>query len=433
MNFKYLKENVIKVLKNVYEVISDKLAVFKRYIKPKVNKRNVIIALIVAVVVVGSSSFVFGYYMSSKATLINKFEEALLGENPYKSLKYMKLKGKGEIDKKNGEPFIQLVKENKDRGKDFINQLRYGDKNENNVLRLRENKGIFFKSYYIEVKDVYINLSTNLKDTDIFFNEDLFYKVKENDFSQKFGPLVPGIYNIKGVYNGKYGNIENTVKATVLSSEESININLKGMLLTLDGNYLEGVVYLNGENTQKTIGEFKDIGPIPSTSKVYAVKKFPWSSDEIKSEEKEVNDHSKLVLNIDPMTEVVRKTLEDTYKEFYKGFFQALSKEDKTYIKNTSEPIRDSLYKTYKKDRFIVSNSYYMDGLKWQKDAISIENKDGKFRSRAIADIRYKEKTTLLLFNLNEVEVKKSFDTELTYDEKENKWLITNVKEINIK
>lgn len=431
MEFKYLKEKIVKALSQGYEVISDKMRAVKRYIKPKINKRNVIIALILAVVIIGSSSFMIGYYLSSKATLLNKFELALLGDDPYKALKYMKLKGKGQLDRKNGEPFIQFIKENKDRGKDFVNQLRYGENNENNILRLKESKGLVFKSYYIEVKDVYINLSTNLKDTDIYFNENLFYKVKENDFSQKFGPLVPGIYNVKGVYDGEYGKIENEAKYTVLSNEEGINIQLKGIYLTLDGNYLESVVYLNGENTQKNIREFKDIGPIPGTSKVYAAKKFPWSNEEIKSEEQEIKDHSKLILNIDPMTEDVRKTLEETYREFYKGFFEALSNGDKKYIKNTNESIKDNLYKTYKKDRFIVSNSYVMDGLKWQKNAISIEKKDGKFTSRAIADIRYKEKTNVFVFNLNEVDVKKSFDTELTYDEKENKWVITSVKEIS--
>lgn len=430
MEFKYLKERMVRALGNVYEVINAKVKCLKGYIKPKMTKRNIIVTLIIAIIVVGSSSFMFGYYMSSKATLLNKFEGALLGDDPYKALKYMQLKGKGQLDQKNGDPFIQFIKENKDRGKDFVNQLRYGDNNENNILRVKEKKGLLFKSYYVEVKDVYINLSTNLKDTEIYFNENLFYKVKENDFSQKFGPLVPGIYKVKGVYNGEYGRIENEVKATVLSNEEGMNIQLKGSYLTLDGNYLESVVYLNGENTQKTIREFKDIGPIPATSKVYASKKFPWSSEEIKSEEQEVKDHSKLILNIDPMTEEVRKTLEETYKAFYKGFFEALSNGDTKYIKNTSDEIKNNLYKNYKKDRFIVSNSYAMDGLKWQKNAISIERKDGKFTSRAIADIRYKEKTNLFVFNLNEIEVKKSFDTELTYDEKEDKWVITSVKEI---
>lgn len=430
MNFRYLKEKIVKALSNIQKVASHNMKAFKRYISPKMTRRNIIIALIVAVVFIGGSSFMIGYYMSSKATLLNKFEGALLGDDPYKALKYMQLKGKGQLDKKNGEPFIQFIKENKDRGKDFVNQLRYGENNENNVLRLKEKKGLLFKSYYVEVKDVYINLSTNLKDTEIYFNENFFYKVKENDFSQKFGPLVPGIYNVKGVYNGEYGKIENEVKSIVLSNEEGVNIQLKGTYLTLDGNYLESVVYLNGENTQKTIREFKDIGPIPGTSKVYASKKFPWSNEEIKSEEQEIKDHSKLILNINPMTEEVRKTLEETYKEFYKGFFEALSNGDKKYIKNTSESIKENLYKTYKKDSFIVSNSYVMDGLKWQKNAISIEKKDGKFTSRAIADIRYKEKTNLFVFNLNEVEVRKSYDTELTYDEKEDKWVITSVKEI---
>lgn len=430
MNFRYLKEKIVKALSNIQKVASHNMKAFKRYISPKMTRKNIIIALIVAVVFIGGSSFMIGYYMSSKATLLNKFEGALLGDDPYKALKYMQLKGKGQLDKKNGEPFIQFIKENKDRGKDFVNQLRYGENNENNVLRLKEKKGLLFKSYYVEVKDVYINLSTNLKDTEIYFNENFFYKVKENDFSQKFGPLVPGIYNVKGVYNGEYGKIENEVKSIVLSNEEGVNIQLKGTYLTLDGNYLESVVYLNGENTQKTIREFKDIGPIPGTSKVYASKKFPWSNEEIKSEEQEIKDHSKLILNINPMTEEVRKTLEETYKEFYKGFFEALSNGDKKYIKNTSESIKENLYKTYKKDSFIVSNSYVMDGLKWQKNAISIEKKDGKFTSRAIADIRYKEKTNLFVFNLNEVEVRKSYDTELTYDEKEDKWVITSVKEI---
>ena len=431
LDFKNLKYKLTGKLSGFTKLIEDKGGDFKSYIRPKINRRNIAISIISAIIIVGAISFSYVYYGSSKSNFLNKFEKVLLGDDPYKALKYMKLKGKGALDNKTGEPLMEFIKENKDRGNDFIKQLRYGDNNENDILRLREKKGLILTSYYVEVKDVYINLSTNLKETEIFFNGESFYRVKENDFSQKFGPLVPGLYDIKGVYRGKYGDIENSAKVLVLSKEESVNIPLKGQYVTLDGNYRDSKIYLNGVDTQKTIAEFKEIGPIPATSKVYASRKFPWSDNEIKSEEKQIEDHSKLILNIDPMTEDVRKSLEDTYREFYKGFFEALSNEDKGYIKNTTESIKSNLYETYNKKSRMVSNSYSMDGLKWQKDAISIEKKDGSFKSRAIADIRYKEKTSLFVFNLSEVEVKKSFDTELTYDEEQSKWVVTSVKEIN--
>ena len=154
--------------------------------------------------------------------------------------------------------------------------------------------------------------------------------------------------------------------------------------------------------------------PSDGSLKIHVEKNFPWSV--VKSEEKAVEHLSYLRFDLNPMTEELRKNLEVSYNEFYKNFFEALNKEDINLITGCTERVKKSLYVRYNKKSLIISNSYNLEDLKWQKDAISIENKDGIFSTFAIADVSYKEKKSLSIIPLNEEKKNVSFKTVMTYN-----------------
>lgn len=398
------------------------------YIKAHDNRRNRIIAIIVLAVIIGGISFLIASGGNKRTSVVNKFERTLKSSNPWKVYKDIVFENKDiKLTKENIKPFVDYINNDETRRDEIIRDLRFGNQGSNGIISLKEKDG----KYYIELKEVSMILSTNLKNTEIFLNGDSYYRVQENDFSQSFESLIPGIYNIKAKVQGPYGEIEQSKDINIIGKNTSVNIPVKAVNLTLESNYTDSKVYINSEDSGKTIDQFKNIGPFPGDDsiKIYVEREFPWGK--IKSEEKTVGELSTVRLDINPMTEDLKGTLENQYKEFYNSFFMALNKGDKSLIVNAKKEVKDYLYDKYKKKSLIISNSYNLQDLKWQKDAISIEYKDGVFSTYAIADVSYKQKKSLVIIPIDEEDKVVSFKTIMNYDNNEKKWIVTEVIEIS--
>lgn len=391
------------------------------------SKRNRIIALCAVAVIVGVSSYLWVSRDDSKTKTINKFEAVLKSRNPYNVYRYITFENKGvKLNEDNIKPFVDYINADETRRDEIIRNLRFDDSEGEKLLSVK-NDG---KKYFIELKGIYMTLSTNLKDTEIYLKDKLYCRSDRVNYSEKFGPLIPGIYDIKAKVKGPFGEIESSNKFSLISKNSKVDIPVDAVNLSVEGNYTDSKVFINGEDTGKTIDQFKNVGPMPSDGslKIHVEKNFPWGV--VKSEEKTVEHLASLRFDLNPMTDDLRKSLEASYNEFYKNFFEALSKEDMKLITGCSEKVKKSLYDKYSKKSFIVSNSYNLEDLKWQKDAISIENKDGVFSTFAIADVSYKQKKSLSIIPINEEQKNVSFKTVMTYDTEINKWIVTDVTEV---
>lgn len=411
---------------------------FKEYVKKYWNividtlkkydsKRNRIIALCIAAVIVGVSSYLWVSRDDSRTKTINKFESALKSRNPYNVYKYITFENKGvKLNEENIKPFVDYINADETRRDEILRNLRFDNSDSEKLISVK-NDG---KKYFIELKGIYMTLSTNLKDTEIYLQDKLYCRSDRVNYSEKFGPLIPGIYDIKAKVKGPFGEIGSSNNFSLISKNSKVDIPVDAVNLSAEGNYTDSKVFINGEDTGKTIDQFKNVGPMPSdgTLKIHVEKNFPWGV--VKSEEKTVEHLASLRFDLNPMTDDLRKSLEASYNEFYKNFFEALSKEDMNLITGCSENVKKSLYDKYSKKSFIVSNSYNLEDLKWQKDAISIENKDGVFSTFAIADVSYKQKKSLSIIPLNEEQKKVSFKTVMTYDTESSKWIVTDVTEM---
>lgn len=407
-------------LKKYWNIIIDTI---KKYD----SKRNRIIALFLVAVIVGVSSYLLVSRDDSRTKTINKFESTLKSRNPYNVYKYITFENKGvKLNEENIKPFVDYINADEARRDEIIRNLRFDNSDSEKLISVKSDG----KKYFIELKGIYMTLSTNLKDTEIYLQDKLYCRSDRVNYSEKFGPLIPGIYDIKAKVKGPFGEIESSNNFPLISKNSKVDIPVDAVNLSVEGNYTDSKVFINGEDTKKTIDQFKNVGPMPSDGslKIHVEKNFPWGV--VKSEEKTVEHLASLRLDLNPMTEDLRKSLEASYNEFYKNFFEALNKEDMNLITGCSEKVKKSLYDKYSKKSLIVSNSYNLEDLKWQKDAISIENKDGVFSTFAIADVSYKQKKSLSIIPLNEEQKKVSFKTVMTYDTESSKWIVTDVTEI---
>lgn len=398
-------------------------------IKKLTNKQKIIIIMLIGLLV-GCGSFSYVMAKSSKSTVVSGFEKTLNSKNPYKIYKYMKSGDPTlEINEETVKPFVDYLNENPDRKREFVNTLRYEDSSKD-LLKLKSEEGFWGLKYYIELSPVNLNINVNLENTKLYLNEKEIYDTKEEDSSINIGHIFPGAYNLKSIYTNEYGQISESKNISVLSYENNIDVKLQGVKLTLDSNYRDSDVFINGDNSGKTVEQFQKIGPIPSdgSCNVYVERQFPWGS--VKSEEKSIGDSGIMKLDLSPLTDDLRMHLEEVYKDFYNNLFKALTDSDKGKIKNTSNTIKDELYNKYYEKGFIIKNSYELKDLKWEQNNISMKYEGGKYKTYAIAEISYQKQKTIVFIPYNEETINKSFMTELTYDENNDSWVVTKVEEI---
>lgn len=407
--------------------VKDWLVLFFK--NPKKRNLTLIIGFSLALIFLGG--IIYNIVNTSRDSVIKRFENTINSSNPYRVYRYMKIEGSNtELNEENIKPLVDYLKENKSRQDEIISVLRFKDSSKD-LLKLKKEKGFMGDRYYIGIEEVNLKIVVNLKNTNILLNDKVIEKTNEDNKVVTINSIIPGTYNIKGIYEGEYGNIEDNETVQLVNKENEKELKLKGVTLTVDSNYKDAKVFINEEDSSRTVEEFKEIGPMPSDGsyKIYLEKEFPWGV--VKSEEKVIGDLAKINLQINPLTEDLKKELEKNYKEFYDNFFKALNEGDKGYIKNTTEEIRNRIYKEYYSRGIIIKDSYDFKNLKWQKDAISIKEEKGEFKTYAIAEVSFKKQKNILFLSYESVDVNKEFITELTYIKDSGKWMVTEVKEIN--
>lgn len=418
-DFYDLKDKISKWLK---WFVNEKL-------KKLTNKQKIII-IVGIVLLVGFGSFSYVIAKSSKSRVISEFEKTLNSKNPYRIYKYMKSGDPQlEVNEETIKPFVDYLNENPDRKREFVNILRYEDSSRD-LLKLKSEEGFLGLKYYIELSSVNLNINVNLENTKIYLNEKEVYDTKEEDSYFKVGPIFPGTYNLKSIYKNEYGQISESRNISVLLYENNIDVKLKGVKLTIDSNYRDSNVFINGDDSGKTVDEFKERGPIPSdgSCNVYVERQFPWGI--VKSDEKTIGDSGVIKLDLNPLTDDLRMHLEGIYKDFYNDLFRAVTDGNKDKIKNTSSTIKDELYNKYYQKGMIIKNSYELKDLKWEQNNISMKYEDGKYKTYAIAEISYQKQQSIVFIPYNEETINKSFMTELTYDKGSDSWIVTKVDEV---
>jgi uncharacterized membrane protein YvbJ len=414
---KKLKARLLKINRRIKLIISP--------------KRLVLLALSIIILTATLSYFIALSLSSTKMRFLGDFKQILESKNSYKAMKYMCFKDNAiKISKDNMEPFFQYIEKNPERINLFIKDLENQNNMESMAL-LKERKGIIGSKYYVEFKSIFISLAADYKDTDIYINERLVLSSKEDNSTTELGPYVPGVYHVKAHLENNFGKVTEEKDLIALDTNTELSFQLNVIKLTVNSNHSDALVYMNGENTDKQVKDFKDIGPIPIKDNitVFVEKEFPWGT--VRSAEMEANTTSNIRLDINPATPELKSQLEETYRNFYDSVLEALTIENKELITYSSAEVQDEIYTKLKKDTIILKNSYSVTDMDFEQDVISIDSEADKYTASANITLSYKEQKTfwgILLPSYNEVT--KKFKTTLTYEEDNDSWIVSNLKEI---
>lgn len=401
---------------------------FKSLMKPK---KLVLLALTIIILTAASSYFITLSLTNTKARFLNSLRQTLQSEAPYKAMDYISFQDKAlKVSKDTMEPFFQYIKQNPERITTFIRDLEK-ESNDKSMALLKEQKGRFGSKYYVELKPIFISLSVDYKDTDIYVNNQLILSTKEDNSTVKLGPYAPGAYNVKAELGNEFGKVSEEKDLTALNSTTRLSFELNIIKITVNSNFPDALVYMNGENTEKQVKDFKDIGPIPIKDNitVFVEKEFPWGT--VRSTEAEANTTSSIKLDINPATPELKAQLEQTYRDFYHSVFEALTNQDKALMSYSSAAVQEEIYSKLKRDTIILKNSYSINTMAFEQDVIAVDSENDKYTASANITISYQEQKSfwgipLPYYN----DVTEKFKTTLTYDEDINSWVVSNIKEI---
>jgi uncharacterized membrane protein YvbJ len=422
----------MKSKENIYNSMRLKWQSFLTFFKKHKKLNIAIVAALLLITAAGSAGYAFGYSRTSDETKFLESFETLLHTNPSEAMKSFILEDNfNKVSTESMTPFYNYLMQNENRSRVFIESLQK-EPSENSFAILKKQKKTFGTSFAIELKPVYIHITTTYKDTEIYLEDEHILTSDEDNFTAEIGPLVPGIYTIKGIYKNQYGENSTEQTVSVVSGTASAALSLEGITVSIESNYEDAYVYLNGEKTDLMVKDFQNIGPFLGNDGIilFVEKKFPWGV--LRSSEVEVNISSRVRLNIDPMTDELQAQLDNSFKAFYQSLFSALSSEKIDQITNAENRIKESMYNKMVKDSFIVKNSYSMSDIEYEQNVISLTPSGNTFTASANVTVEYKTGKRFLGIPIPNSfsDVIQKYKTTLTYDYNLDQWLVSEVKEL---
>ncbi|WP_462410831.1 zinc ribbon domain-containing protein [Neobacillus sp. Marseille-QA0830] len=269
--------------------------------------RNLLIASGVVLVLL------FGGYktaetLTSKDRLIDKFESALVEKDGQAVAKLLSSTDKkAEINEKTVKGFMKYYKNNPDEVSGLIetlkNQSKYYDQTKNaNTSMLnkladgllsdgavnleKSGKFLFFDTYKINVDMVYLNLSTNYKDTTLYLDKTKLGKATKPDYEKTYGPYLPGIYNLKAELKTDFTNLVTKKEVTLMggADKKEVSLTLDGKDVTVDlgadadTSSVKGKLFINGKDVGVNPFENPTFGPVltDGSMKLSVEAETPW-------------------------------------------------------------------------------------------------------------------------------------------------------------
>lgn len=405
-----------------------KLLEIKNYVKRKYEKfkgfdkkgfiiKNKLFVGFFLVFLIFELGYTFGNAKTSKEALIKELQISLIEGNIRKIQNIVEVGGE-EVSREKLKPFATYYK-----GKDnLVNSLIDDLKNsKSNILKIKSDKKFLGERYKIELTT--FSLKINIKNE----GEKVYLNDKEIEGNKEILNLVPGEYKIKSVLDSKYGDFTNE-KNIILMKNEVVDSGINANYITIHSKFENAKVYINGDDTGKTVKEFKKVGPFPTDGsiKIQIEENFPWGI--IKSEEVYVYDKPDVNIDINMKSDVLFTEIQQTVESFYNSVFKALNEENKDAIDAATDNVKNKVYSVLEENYFLFKNKYNMIGLQIDKEKSTFDYIDGKYRASIVCDVNYDVSKVFLSLGKDNKNTK--FFTKMIYEN--NKWIVSDVENFSL-
>lgn len=403
------------------------------------------VSSICAVILLLFAGYKTGEALTSKDSLIDRFEEALTERNGKKIADLLSSNHNNlEINEKSIQPFVKYLEANPKAEADIIsllknqaqsfeeakNQNLFGITEGGFLSLVKDGKTLFYDNYKIHIEPVFLTIGTNYQGTDLIVNGEKIDTSTEQDFTKEYGPYIPGIYEVEAALQSDFVKLEKKENETLISANENffVDMALDGQQVTLnwtaDQEDLNGKLYINGKDVNKDPYAEPSFGPVltDGSMNLSVETEFPWGK--IKTDDITINEEY-LPINpiaskafLEEITQTIFTGTNETMKALADGNVDAISTGSADYksrIRETTDNMKE-FGESYKGS--FLSAEYDLDSPYLEKDENGqwILNMSGQETHNASS---YYEGNDPVLEESTE-----EYDYKLRYDKQNSKWLL---------
>ncbi len=288
--------------------------------KPMTKTKKIFVTSAVCLLTVLAGLFMYGSSYTSADSTLQRFHKAVFDKDKEALKKIMEYEGGTKLS--NGELEAVIAYGEKEPTK-FVKSIGpWGHVSESFLFSLKQSGKAFgvFDGHKVIIPNQYLVVPSFYEEISYTLNDEKVDVVFENG-EAIIGPVAPGIYEFKAVYEGEYATSTQKKEIELLerSSDmvyENIEFDISDVTFVLEDSHVvdPGKTYaLIGD---KKIdfdedGYIRDAGPfvLDGNTKVKIVSEFPWGSFE--SEELEIVEDY-MNLDVSGLNEEVEKDIVDT-------------------------------------------------------------------------------------------------------------------------
>jgi hypothetical protein len=401
---------------------------------------------VVGLIIVIIAAYVAGAYLMDPRDKVSEFEQAVLNGD-VKTLKGLvqSPESQVEVDEKHLNDLITYSKENKEYLPKLVSTMFNQINDEENDI---PNEGgatdfylkktdipLFYSSYSIQFRPYFLELYTNEGGSTIKVDNKKVFQTTDKQKKFTVGPLMPGIYKTAAERKFEYALLSQENSITAFDEETATkksDLELYGGSLSLESNFENTSIFVNGKAINKTIKAMPEISPISfnGTIRIHGEQQFPWGLEKSQDALVEQNTSSVDITPVPFSTDATRKPIIELINNFAKQELEALVKHDP----NQFTTIGDNLKAQYIED--INDNVKYKEtwkgntlGTRIDFDHIVLsQNEETKIYEATVpVEIHAKYKKYSQYDSGDEALEDKVdyYKLTLSYDEKTKKWLIS--------
>lgn len=418
------------------------------------NKRKIIVLAIAMVLIIAIIGAVSGQSLTNKDKIIKDFVQAVTKKNAKKMAGLLVSSDpRIKVDENSLKPLLDYAENNpswlqsvisgadieletikKQKNEDNIEAFNSGLINDGDLKLKKDGKAfLFFDRYVFEVKPYFINISTNLKGSEIFINDVSVGISDKENFTKQFGPYLPGTYKLRSTYRGEYASLEGSDEISIVDSNGygfsedrvvDVSLSINAIYTDITCNFPDAKLFVNGKETGVYARDAKHFGPVDDNVKIRAQKEFPWGN--MSSEEVSVGNKRYHKLHIPGVDEGIKNNLMEALNKYNQSSISAIIERDPSkYVNVTAEKLKslaNGIDDMKRNDRCYKGK---LLKIVYSLDSMQVEQKDGKYYASVTAmesyDGAYYYKNDK---NVNTRQSNPIWGYSLEYDEKNKEWLV---------
>lgn len=409
-------------------------------IKQLILKYKVAFAVALGLLVLIIAGYQVGETLTSKERLINRFETAMKNDDVNTFQHVLTISDDTlKIDTVSAGALLKYLKKNPDQENALIHNLHQSDGEENRysnkLINLKKGpKLLFFDTYKLVVEPVYVTINTNYKDTTLLLNGTELTKADKPNYSQKFGPYLPGIYEIEAKLNTGYIDLTRKENVVLLNKQNTVALDLKGQNVSINTGLnkstgLEASLIINDKSVGLNPLLQTQFGPVLTDGSVVVAMEaeFPWGK--IRTANIPIQS-DRVSLNPANNTEFKSGLMEATSR-FFNSYLQAYTSGNVEILTTASADYKTDLQQkinSIKRGSTQYSGKYLSSTF--DLDSFKLWNDSGKWYSSMQLVSRFEEGFNALG---QEIKTQPSDHTSLItlqYDELKKSWLVNKIADI---